>query len=81
MAAIKGKIIGGGRVALPADMRRALGVVEGDTVYFDLDGDALRIRTAKSALKRIQDMLRPYAPAQGLVSDQLIADRRADAAR
>jgi bifunctional DNA-binding transcriptional regulator/antitoxin component of YhaV-PrlF toxin-antitoxin module len=81
MAAAKGRIIAGGRVALPADMRRTLGLAEGDTVYFDLDGESLRLRSAKSALKGIQDTLRRYAPEEGLVSDELIAERRAEAAR
>jgi hypothetical protein len=58
-----------------------MGLAEGDTVYFELDGDELRIRSAKSALKRIQEKLRPYASDTFLVSDELIAERRAEAAR
>ena len=64
---------------MPADVRKQLGIVEGDTVYFSLEGDELRVRSAKSALRRIQDQLRPYRPEVGNVSDQLIADRRAEA--
>ncbi len=81
MGVIRGKMIAGGRIALPSDIRRAMGVAEGDTVYFDLDGDELRVRSAASALKRIQDRLRPYRPETGYLSDELIAERRADAAR
>ena len=80
MGIIKCKVIAGGRIALPADIRRAMGVAEGDTVYFDLDGDELRVRSAKSSLRRIQNRLRAYRPESGNSSDELIAGRRAEAA-
>jgi len=77
----RGKVIAGGRIALPADIRRSLGLQNGDTVLFELEGDEVRIRPARSALRRIQERLREFAPQEGLVSDELIADRRAEAAR
>ena len=80
MGSIRGKVIGGGRVALPADVRRAMGLAEGDTVYFEMDGDELRIRSAKTALRRIQDKLRAYGTDGSLASDDLISERRAEAA-
>ena len=76
MGVIRGKVIGGGRVALPAEVRRAMGLNEGDTVYFELDGEELRIRSARTALKRIQDRLRPYSIGVPLASDELIEERR-----
>jgi len=81
MAILRGKVIAGGRVALPADFRRSLGLQNGDTVLFELNGDEVRIRPARSALRRVQERLRAFAPSDGLVSDELIAERRAEAAR
>ncbi len=80
MGVLKGRVIAGGRIALPADVRKQLGIAEGDTVYFSLDGDELRVRSAKSALRRIQEQLRPYRPELGNLSDELIAERRTEAA-
>ena len=77
----RGKVIAGGRIALPADIRRSLGLQNGDTVLFELQGDEVRIRPARSALRRIQERLRDFAPREGLVSEELIAERRAEAAR
>lgn len=77
----RGKVIAGGRIALPADIRRALGLENGDTVLFEVDGDGVRIRPAKLALRRIQDRLQAFAPEPGIVSDELIADRRAEGRR
>jgi hypothetical protein len=47
----------------------------------ELHGDELRIRPARSALRRIQAKLRALAPSKGFVSDKLIAERRAEADR
>lgn len=79
MSIVRGKIIAGGRVALPADMRRSLGLQNGDTVLIEMNDEEIRIRPARSALRRIQDRLRAFAPSEGLVSEELIAERRAEA--
>lgn len=57
-------------------------IAEGDTVILELAGDELRVRAARSALRRIQERLKAHAPAPGerLVSDELLADRRNEAA-
>lgn len=44
-------------------------------------GGELHIRPARDVLKHIQAMLQSYAPGDGLASEELIADRRAEAAR
>ena len=80
MAAAKGKIVEGGRVILPAAFRKSMGLAKGDTVLIELHGEELRIRPARSALRRLQDKLRDYAPESGSVADELIADRRQEAA-
>ncbi|MDF0544998.1 AbrB/MazE/SpoVT family DNA-binding domain-containing protein [Sphingobium sp. H39-3-25] len=81
MTILRGKVIAGGRIALPADIRRSLGLQNGDTVLFEVNGDEVRIRPARSALRRVQERLREFAPKEGLVSEELIAERRAEAAR
>ncbi|WP_217895375.1 AbrB/MazE/SpoVT family DNA-binding domain-containing protein [Sphingobium sp. Z007] len=81
MTILRGKVIAGGRIALPADIRRSLGLQNGDTVLFEVNGDEVRIRPARSALRRIQERLRAFAPKEGLVSEELIAERRAEAVR
>jgi AbrB family looped-hinge helix DNA binding protein len=81
MTILRGKVIAGGRIALPADIRRSLGLQNGDTVLFEVNGDEVRIRPARSALRRIQERLRAFAPKEGLVSEELIAERGAEATR
>lgn len=81
MSAIKGRIVEGGRVIVPAPYRKAMGLANGDAVLIELHGDELRIRPARSALRRLQDKVKAGGPSGGSVADELIAERRAEAAR
>ena len=70
-----------GRVVIPAEYRRALGLREGDAVVIQLDDGALRILTRAQAIRRAQEILAPYLAGKGSLADELIAERRAEAAR
>ena len=75
----RGKIVSGGRLLVPAEVRRALGLSDGDTVVMEVVDNELHVRPMKSALRRIQQSLGRYAPKTGSVADELIAERRAEA--
>ena len=75
MAAVKGKVVEGGRIIVPASFRKSMELSKGDTVFMELHGDELRVRPARSALRRIQAKLRALAPSEDHVSDELIAER------
>lgn len=82
MQVVKGKLVEGGRIIVPAAFRKAMGIGKGDALVLELHGDELRVRPARAALRRIRERLRAHAPAAGesLVSDELLADRRREAA-
>ena len=69
-----------GRIVLPAAYRRALGVVQGDELVLILEEDALRIMSPAAAIKRAQALVRQYIPEGTRLADELLADRRAEAA-
>jgi bifunctional DNA-binding transcriptional regulator/antitoxin component of YhaV-PrlF toxin-antitoxin module len=78
----RGKIVSGGRLQLPVEFRRQMGIADGDAVVMEVRDGALVITPYREVLKRVRERLRPYAPKDGtLVSDELIADRRAEAER
>ena len=80
MGAVRGKMVEGGRIIVPAAFRRAMGVGKGDTLVMELHGDELRVRPARAALRRIQKRLEAHAREGELASDELILDRRREAA-
>ena len=75
------RFVSGGRVQVPADMRRALGVSDGDLVVLRLVDGELRLRPARDVMGIVQERLRRYIPDEVVLSDELIADRREAADR
>lgn len=70
-----------GRVVIPAAFRKALGINAGDEVVLRLEDDELRITTLKKRLERAQRLVRKYVKPGVSLADELIAERRREAAR
>lgn len=70
----------GGRLVIPASQRRAMELSEGDTVLVELEDDELRIISRKAAVRRAQEIVARYVPENVSLVDQLIAERRREAA-
>lgn len=81
MEAQRVRIVEGGKLVIPAAMRRELGINAGDTVMVDIDHGELRVRSIKKAIECAQAILRRYVPEGVSLADELIADRRAEAER
>jgi len=73
------KIGPGGRIVIPAPMRRALGVGEGDHLQLHIDGEEIRIVSKDVAIRRIQDLVAEFAPPGVSLVDRLIEDRKREA--
>lgn len=76
---IKTKVTQGGRIVIPAEMRKQLGIEIGEEVNLSLEEDSMRISTGKLALKRIRQTAQTVANKNISVVDELIADRRKEA--
>lgn len=70
-----------GRVLLPANVRAALGIAEGDQMVGVVKDGELRLMSRNTAIRNLQARVRRYVPEGVSLVDQLIADRRADNAR
>jgi AbrB family looped-hinge helix DNA binding protein len=76
------RIAPGGRVVIPAEYRKALGVEVGDQMVIELKEDELRLRSRQAAIKKVQAMVRKHIPDESRsLADELIAERRQEAAR
>ncbi len=71
----------GGRVVIPLEIRKALGLQEGDVVLWELAEGEARLTTRRERLRRAQDLVRQYVPEGVSLVDELIAERRAEAER
>lgn len=73
----RGKLVSGGRLQVPADIRRMLGLNDGDPVIMEVVGRELHVRPLREAIARVRDRLRPYSRPGVSIADELIAERRA----
>ena len=79
MNAQRGKLVSGGRLQVPADLRRQLGLADGDPVIMRVVEGELHVRPLRDAVANVQARLRRYVSDGPSLSEELIADRRRDA--
>lgn len=75
------KMTANGRVVIPAEFRKALGVTQGGELILSWEDDGLRIATIKQNLERAQRHARQYAKPGVSVVDEFLAERREAAKR
>jgi len=75
------KIGPGGRVVIPADIRAAMQLKEGDALIGAFDGTTVSFTTHMCLVRAIQRDLAKLVPPGVSLVDELIAERRAEAAK
>jgi bifunctional DNA-binding transcriptional regulator/antitoxin component of YhaV-PrlF toxin-antitoxin module len=70
-----------GRLSIPADMRRELGIEKGGLVSLLIDETGLHIETTQQFVRRIQKMAREDGWHKAGSVDDFIASKREDARR
>ncbi len=69
----------GGRVVIPAALRDAMQVEEGDAILAWVEDGELHLLSPRVGAKQAQAMLKALMPEGGSLADDLIADRRREA--
>lgn len=73
------KIAEGGRVVIPARVRKALDLKIGDDILIDVKDNVIQLRSPEAAWKKLQDKVKARMTEDSFSSDDLIAERRAEA--
>jgi len=82
MKAVRGHVSESGRLSLPAELRRAVGLDRGGEVILELDGRDIRIRTVDEVVAHAQTLARRLLADKPQASvDGFLADRRREASR
>ncbi len=79
MTVISTHVNSSGRVVIPAEFRRALGIRDGDEVLISLDGGTIRISTRRQQLCRAQALVKRHVQQGRSLAEELITERRAEA--
>jgi bifunctional DNA-binding transcriptional regulator/antitoxin component of YhaV-PrlF toxin-antitoxin module len=78
------KVEKNGKILLPVNVRRILNIHDGDSdllLRIDEAKQSITIETRDQALARIRTRLARYIPEGTMLSEELLADRREEAAR
>lgn len=71
----------GGRVVVPSEYRRVLGLEPGEEVIVTLEEDHVRIQRPDQAIRGAQELVRRYVGSGVRLAEELLADRRDEARR
>lgn len=69
-----------GRLVIPASYREALALADGDTLFARIENDEIRLITPQAAMRQAESVLRDFVPKGVSLADELIAERRREAA-
>lgn len=69
-----------GRIVLPADIRKALEIHNGDVLVMSVDDRTVRLHTIDTALERVRAIARRKRATDSSLVNQFIAERRTEAA-
>jgi AbrB family looped-hinge helix DNA binding protein len=76
---VRGKVTGAGRVVLPAELRRELGIRDGMDVVFRRTPHGIEVTTLDQAIVQAQERVRKYVPEGVSLVDGLRDERRREA--
>lgn len=79
MKQIPVKIGEGGRVVIPSQLRKMLGVKVGDELMLHMEYGRLVLMTKKQAIEYVHEQMNRYPTSSELISEELIAERKEEA--
>lgn len=68
-----------GRMVVPLDVRRAVGLDKGGKVLLRVDDGRIIVETVEAAVARVQALARQFGTPGSSLADELIAERRREA--
>ena len=80
MQVLQTRIGQNGRVVIPAEMRHAMGLKVGDEVVMRLEAGEIRLIAVRDSVRHARELFRRNVPAGVPVVDELLSDRRRQAA-
>jgi bifunctional DNA-binding transcriptional regulator/antitoxin component of YhaV-PrlF toxin-antitoxin module len=82
MNSIRTRVSAAGRLSLPAEFRKAVGLDRGGDVMVELDGNVIRIRTLAEVIVDAQTLTRKLlGDSPGTTVADFMAERRREAAK
>src|SRR5690242_10173573 len=77
---LKVRLAAGGRIVIPAEIRRELGVKEGDELLLVRSEGGVRLTTYREAVRRARELVARYIPPGVSLAEELSRERQGEAA-
>jgi AbrB family looped-hinge helix DNA binding protein len=78
---VMSRINDNGRIVIPGEIRRRMGLQPGDWVVMSLEGEVLRVESHRAKVRKIQDEFRRFAKPNLQASGELVTERNQEARR
>lgn len=75
------RVFEGGKIVIPAALRKKYGFTAGKTLVINDDDEGVTLRSLDDAVAKAQAIMAKVAPPDRHLSSEIIAERRAEAAR
>jgi AbrB family looped-hinge helix DNA binding protein len=75
------RVAAGGRIVIPAEVRRQLGLEVGTEVVLSVEEDCAILTSARAARRNALKRVRRYIPPGESLSQELMAERKKEAER
>jgi AbrB family looped-hinge helix DNA binding protein len=69
----------GGRIVIPSEFRKALGIDIGDELILHMENGKIILMTRKQAIEYVQEQMSKYSTGGRVLSEELIAERKEEA--
>jgi len=79
MTNIRTKVTQGGRIVIPAEFRKQLGIEIGQDVNLSVEDGSLKVSSQREGILKAQKLFRKFVPNGISVVEELIAERRREA--
>lgn len=70
------KIGEGGRIVIPSEFRKALGIEIGDELLLHIENSKMILMTRVQAIEYVQEQMAQYTTGDRVLSEELLAERR-----
>lgn len=72
----KAKILKGGKIIIPSNCRKALNILDGDELLFDIQDKQIIISPVKFTLQKVRRLLKAHNGSDRSLVDELIQERK-----
>ena len=73
---IKAKVSKGGKIVIPSICKKALNILDGDELIFDVHDNQVILSPVKATLQKVRKLFKEANPSEKSLVDELLQERK-----